>query len=81
MTTANINTNGLNQIATALGRFHKLGQDHFTPAMLGAWAAEAEESFANGNGMAFEIRSWDSTTGRAEVVVIAADGYDMGDDE
>ena len=74
---AQINTNGLNQIRTALGLFHKLGQDHFTATMLNAWAAEAEESFDNGNGMCIEIKSWDSTTGRAEVVTITAGGYDI----
>jgi hypothetical protein len=76
MQVAHINTNGLNQIAAALGQFHKLGQDHFTPAMLNAWAAESENSFENGNGMCFEIKSWDSTTGRTEVVTISANGFD-----
>ncbi|MCR6481053.1 hypothetical protein NU688_33185 [Variovorax sp. ZS18.2.2] len=77
MQAAHINTNGLNQIAAALGLFHKLGHDHFTAAMLGAWAAEAEESFANGNGMCFEIKSWDSVTGRPEVVTVTTDGFDV----
>ena len=74
---AHINTTGLNQIAAALGQFHKLGQDHFTAAMLNAWAAEAEESFDNGNGMCFEIKSWDSTTGCTEAVTISAEGFDL----
>jgi hypothetical protein len=77
MQVAHINTNGINQIAAALGLSHKLGQDHFTAAMLNAWAAEAEESFDNGNGMCFEIKSWDSATGRTEVVTITAEGYDI----
>ena len=77
MQTAHINTNGLNQIASALGVFHKLGQDHFTSAMLQAWAAEAEESFDNGNGMCFEIKSWDSSSGRTELVTIDTDGFDI----
>lgn len=77
MQVAHINTNGLNQIAAALGQFHKLGQDHFTAPMLNAWAADAEESFDNGNGMCFEIKSWDSASGRPEVVTITADGYDV----
>jgi hypothetical protein len=75
MQVAFINTNGLNQIAAALGQYHKLGQYHFTAAMLHAWAAEAEESFNNGNGMCFEIKSWDSITGSTEVVTISADGF------
>jgi len=76
---AQINTNGLNQIRTALGLFHKLGQDHFTAAKLNAWAAEAEESFdnGNGNGMCLEIKRWDSTIGRTEVVTITAGGYNI----
>ncbi len=77
MQVAHINTNGLTQIAAALGVSHKLGQDHFTATMLNAWAAEAEESFDNGNGMCFEIKSWDSATGRTEVVTITADGFDI----
>ena len=77
MQVAHINTNGLKQIAAALGLSHKLGQDHFTAYMLQAWAAEAEESFDNGNGMCFEIKSWDSATGRTEVVTITADGFDI----
>jgi len=77
MQVAHINTNGINQIASALGQFHKLGQDHFTSAMLSAWASEAEESFNNGNGMDFEIKSWDSATGRTEVVTITAEGFDI----
>lgn len=77
MQVAHINTNGINQIAAALGLSHKLGQDHFTAAMLNAWAAEAEESFDAGNGMCFEIKSWDSTSGRTEAVTITADGFDI----
>lgn len=78
MQVAHINTNGINQIAAALGQSHKLGKDHFTTAMLNAWAAEAEQSFDNGCGMCFEIKSWDSTTGLTEVVTITSDGYDIG---
>ena len=77
MQVAHINSIGLNQIAVALGKYHKLGQDHFTPSMLNAWANEAELSFENGNGMYFEIKSWDSATGRTEVVGITSDGYDI----
>ncbi|NBW08754.1 MAG: hypothetical protein EBR82_12095 [Caulobacteraceae bacterium] len=74
---ARINNNGLNQISSSLGQFHKLGQEHFTESMLHAWAAEAEESFDNGNGMCFEIKSWDSVSGHTEVVTITADGFDI----
>ncbi len=77
MQIAYINTNGINQISAALGQYHKLGQDHFTAAMLRAWAADAEESFGNGNGMCFEIKSWDSNSGHTELVTISSDGYDV----
>lgn len=77
MQTIIINTNGLQQIKNALGQFHKLGADHFTEDMLHAWAADVEQSFDNGNGAAFEIRSFDSITGRPEVVFITPDGYDI----
>lgn len=77
MQVAQTNANGINQIAAALGLFHKLGQEHFTAKMLRAWAAEAEESFESGSGMCFEIKSWDSVTGRTEEVTITPDGYDL----
>lgn len=77
MQVATINANGLNQIAEALGKYHKLGRDHFTPAMIGAWASDAEDSFANGNGCYIEIRSFDSNTGSAVEVTITAEGYDL----
>jgi hypothetical protein len=77
MQTARINSKGLNLIANALGLFHKLGKEHFTPSMLNAWAAEAEESFANGNGMSFEIKGRDTLSGRPEIVTISPDGYEI----
>ena len=43
MQVAHINENGLQQIAAALGEYHKLGRDHFTQEMLRAWAADAED--------------------------------------
>ena len=60
-----------------MGEFHKLGRDNFTPEMLHAWAAEAENSFDNGNDMSFEIKSWDSVTGHIEIVTIKSEGYDV----
>ena len=75
MQVAHINANGLNQIAEALGKYHKLGRDHFTPAMLNAWATDAEDSFSNGNGCEFEIRGMDSASGSPGVVVITAEGF------
>ena len=75
MQVAHINTNGLTQIAEALGQHHKLGRDHFTPAMLGAWASDAEDHFNDGNGCSFEIRSFDTNSGSPVEVTITADGY------
>lgn len=77
MQVAHINPTGLAQIAEALAQHHKLGGEHFTPAMLAAWAADAEDSFSNGNGCAFEIRAFDSNTGSPVVVSINADGFDV----
>ena len=74
---ARINVNGLNQIAEALGRHHKLSREHFTLAMLNAWATEAEDHFNQGNGCYFEIRSFDTKIGAAIEVSIASNGYDV----
>jgi hypothetical protein len=77
MQVAKINTNGTNQIAEALGQHHKLGREHFTPAMLRAWAADAEHHFDGGNGCYFEIRSTESNSGSPVEVTITAEGYDI----
>ena len=74
---AYINANGLVQIAEALGQYHKLGRDYFTPSMLSAWATEAEQSFANGNGCQFEISEWHSMSKTPVVVYISPEGYDV----
>jgi hypothetical protein len=79
MQVAHINTKGLIQIHQALGQNHKLGADHFTPAMLSAWAKEAEDHFNDGNGCYFEIRSFDSNSGAPVEVVITPGGYDVTD--
>ena len=77
MKVAFINTNGAEQIAAALGKHHKLGLDHFTPSMLAAWASDAENSFVDGNGFAFEISAADARLGAAVVVTITPEGYDV----
>ena len=79
MRIARINVNGLNQIAEALGRHHKLGRDHFTPSMLNAWAMDAEDNFNQGNGCYFEIRSFDTKSGAAMEVSITSEGYEVED--
>lgn len=77
MQVARINANGLEQIAAALGQHHKLGRDHFTPAMLNAWASDAEDHFNDGNGCYLEIRSFDSSSGSPVEVTITAEGYEV----
>lgn len=84
MRTATINDNGLQQIAQALAKYHKLGAENLTVLAINARAQEAERSFDAGNGMTFEIRARDSVTGRPEEVTISPDGYDfqeLSDDE
>lgn len=77
MQVATINANGLSQISAALAKHHKLGADHFTASMIQAWASEAEENYANGNGCYIEIRSFDSTSGSPVEVTITAEGFDL----
>ena len=79
MQVATINANGLNQIAAALAKHHKLGGDHFTRAMIQAWASEAEDHFAEGNGCYIEIRAFDSTSSAPVEVTITPEGYDLMD--
>lgn len=79
MQVATINANGLTQIAAALAKHHKLGGDHFTTSMIQAWASEAEEHFADGNGCYIEIRAFDSTSGAPVEFTITPDGYDLTD--
>jgi hypothetical protein len=77
MQVARINANGFEQIADALGQHHKLGRDHFTSAMLNAWATDAENHFSDGNGCFFEIRRFDTNSGSPVEVTISAEGYDV----
>ncbi|AXW09996.1 hypothetical protein CJO90_05655 [Ralstonia solanacearum] len=79
MRIAFLNANGVNQIAEALGKYHRLGRDHFTDSMLCAWANEAEAHFAAGNGCHVEISRFDSVSGHPVVVEITPDGYDVED--
>jgi hypothetical protein len=77
MKTARINNYGLKQIASEIAKHHNLGGEHFTPSMIAAWAAEAEQSFMNGNGCQFEISRLDSVTGCPVVVSIGEEGFDV----
>jgi hypothetical protein len=77
MSNIRINTTGINQIRQFLADNHKLGGDHFDAAMLRAWAGEAEDCYAAGNGAAIEIKSWDTWRGHAVTLEIREDGYDI----
>lgn len=74
-TIQSINDNGIAQIAAWLLVNHKLGkrisQD---PAMLRAWAADAEFSLREGNDAGVEIRRWDSIHGRTQTFTVSAEG-------
>lgn len=76
MTNIIINQNGLQQIHDALGKYHKLGYDHFTPEMLSAWAADVEDNYSNCGNAEFEIRSHDTKAGSPVIIAINPDGYD-----
>ena len=69
-----INAAGLAEIAAFLGRCHRLGREHFTPAMLRAWAADAEFQLSEGNTPTIEIKSWDALSGHTEAHTVSAAG-------
>lgn len=71
VTSCTVNEKGLAEIHHFLAEHHKKGRDHFTRAMLLAWAADAEAAAEGGNPPHIEIRSWDSVSGHAEVFVVS----------
>ena len=76
MTPIQINSNGLAQIADALGRHHKLGRDHFTPEMIRVWASAVEKNW-DGELAYFEIPESESVSGITAVVGIKTNGYNV----
>jgi hypothetical protein len=72
-----INTTGLAEIHTFLATHHKLGRAHFTPAMIRAWADDAEEHFMNDEGCYIEIRAMYSKSGDPVVLDISEAGFDV----
>lgn len=79
-----INRTGLAEIHDFLGRTHKAGRDHFTLAMLSAWAQDAEFQLAEGNSATIEIPAHNSITGRPETYTISSAGIDaemVGEDD
>jgi len=85
MTTAiikSVNANGIAQIAAFLLENHKKGEAISNdPAMLRAWAADAEFSLSEGNDASIEIRSFDSVHGRTQTFTISAEGSDSAEVE
>ena len=75
-TVYHVNAAGLAEIHDFLGRAHKLGRDHFTPAMLRAWADAAEFQLGEGNPARIEVRAHDHIMGWAEEFEISAVGLD-----
>lgn len=71
-----VNAAGLAEIAAFLAENHAKGGDHFTSDMLGAWAADAEFSLAEGNGAVIELAARDSIHGRTQTFEISASGLD-----
>lgn len=71
-----INAIGLAEIHAFLAAHHKLGGDHFTPAMLSAWADDAEFQLAEGNSATTEIRSWDTVSGHTEEFTVSDAGIE-----
>lgn len=72
-----INEHGLNEIKEFLAENHRLGGDHFTREMLLAWAADAEQSLADGCSEAMiELKSWDSIHGRTQTFSVSEAGID-----
>lgn len=69
-----INSIGIQEIHSFLTENHKLGGEHFTTAMLRAWAADAEFSLAEGNDAGIELKSWDSVYGRTQKFTVSDAG-------
>ena len=75
--TALLNTNGLQQIITALTKYHKHGApETLMSGLVRAYAVEAEEGYPNG-GVQFEISAVDTLSSRPEVIHITPEGYDV----
>jgi hypothetical protein len=75
-----INAVGIKEIHSFLDENHKLGGDHFTAAMLSAWARDAEFSLSEGNDAGIEIKSSDSAHGRTQTFNVSDSGIDTTPD-
>jgi hypothetical protein len=70
-----VNATGLREIAAFLAEHHRLGGD-FTPAMLAAWARDAEFQMGEGNPPCIEIPARDAVGGAAIELRISPAGID-----
>jgi hypothetical protein len=71
-----VNAAGLAEIHAFLAERHKLGGEHFTPAMLAAWAADAEFQMSEGNPPTIEIKSCDAHSGHTETYTVSDAGVE-----
>ena len=71
-----INSIGIAEIQAFLTARHKLGGDHFTPAMLCAWAKDAEFQLGEGNSATIEIKSREAVSGHTETFTVSDAGID-----
>lgn len=69
-----INTAGIAEIKEFLEARHKLG--HFTNDQLRAWAREAENHAAEGNGVYIELPARDAISGHTEILDISPEGFE-----
>lgn len=74
---ATINEKGMQEIASFLAEYHKLGGGVAVGSMLSAWASEAEESLDAENGAQIEIPASDSVTGSPIVFWVSDAGVDF----
>ena len=71
-----VNKLGLEQIKNCLEEFHKRGSEHFTDAMLQAWAADVERSLQENDRAEFEIRASESINGQTILCRLSENAYD-----
>jgi hypothetical protein len=72
-----VNKNGIEQIREHLATYSQKGVDHFTDAMLNAWASDVERSLAENDRAEFEICASESITGHTVLCRITDAGIDL----
>lgn len=71
-----VNATGIAEIAAFLAENHRLGGEHFTPAMLHAWASDAEFQMSEGNPPRIEIAARDCVHGWTTEYTVTPAGID-----